>query len=149
MLTADPQARRRENNLHIVHLDIYMAHNVQYVCCMETAKATAGETKMATYTKISTGEKWTVNGSGKKADQMFVVVRTGEVNKKYADKKVSLMKFVVCETGDYTCEENGKIVARFNLPCTFYTPACVMSSAAKIDSAMDGGINSMGMLRAR
>lgn len=103
---------------------------------------------MTTYTR-TTGEIFSTRAIGKQADMLFLSDRTTALNAKFAaeGKQVSTIRIDWNDSGAWVCEDNGKVVGRFDLRVTSYKPSTPVTAAAKIDTKMDGGKDSMGMLR--
>ncbi len=119
-----------------------------------------------TFTKIETGKTWTTGNVGKAADAWFVKTRSTEINAAWAaeaaanhaksEKIVNTARLDVTDDGDYSVIETSQMTqkvtytARVKLLVKAVTVARRASepSAARIDSIMDGGYGSMGMLDA-
>jgi hypothetical protein len=118
---------------------------------METAMdATTGEMDMSIYTKESTGETFSTRAIGARADQLFRDHMTAKINAKHNPngQAVSTINLKWSDAGTWVCtDESGRVLGRCTVSATLvkYTHRAA-DEAARIDTMMDGGIDSMGML---
>ena len=113
---------------------------------METGKPTERKMDMIIFTRPSNGKKFVSYKT--KINAAFADVRNmiaADLEAGRTDgKKISSMKMI--DNGEWTVEADGKITT-FGVQSTTYTPTVREASSARIDSAMDGGYGSMGMLK--
>lgn len=98
---------------------------------------------MYNFTSSETSQVWR-----SMTDASFKAALDAQINKQNHDKQINVSKLVWCADGVYVCtRRDGTVRGRFNFEARYFTPARKFDAVAEIDSRMDGGRDSMGMLR--